>query len=87
MVTWDKKMLEFGSEHPLNIVRKNIIGIFEKIGTSNVNNYVVIVAKYIYSKGTQNGKRVQAQGGAKNPVVLMPHSITQFQLFQNYLHH
>ena len=30
------------------------------------------VAKYIYSKGTQNGKRVQAQGGAKNPVVLMP---------------
>ena len=24
--------LEFGAEHPLNIVRKNIIGIFEKIG-------------------------------------------------------
>ena len=24
--------IEFGSEHPLNIVRKNIIGIFEKIG-------------------------------------------------------
>ena len=26
------------------------------------------VARYIYSKGTANGKRVQAQGGAKNPV-------------------
>ena len=30
------------------------------------------VAKYIYSKGTANGKRVQAQGGAKNPVVVLP---------------
>lgn len=30
------------------------------------------VAKYVYSKGTENGKRVQAQGGAKNPLVVMP---------------
>ncbi len=30
------------------------------------------VARYIYSKGTQNGKRVQAQGGAKNPVIVLP---------------
>jgi len=30
------------------------------------------VAKYIYSKGAANGKRVQAQGGAKNPVVILP---------------
>ena len=30
------------------------------------------VARYIYAKGTANGKRVQAQGGAKNPVVIMP---------------
>ncbi|MFD2034970.1 CoA-acylating methylmalonate-semialdehyde dehydrogenase [Belliella marina] len=30
------------------------------------------VARYIYSKGAANGKRVQAQGGAKNPVVIMP---------------
>ncbi len=29
------------------------------------------VARYIYSKGTENGKRVQAQGGAKNPLVVM----------------
>ena len=30
------------------------------------------VARYIYSKGTANGKRVQAQGGAKNPVLILP---------------
>jgi malonate-semialdehyde dehydrogenase (acetylating)/methylmalonate-semialdehyde dehydrogenase len=30
------------------------------------------VAKYIYSRGAANGKRVQAQGGAKNPVVILP---------------
>jgi malonate-semialdehyde dehydrogenase (acetylating)/methylmalonate-semialdehyde dehydrogenase len=30
------------------------------------------VARYIYQRGTANGKRIQAQGGAKNPVVIMP---------------
>lgn len=30
------------------------------------------VARYIYSRGTANGKRVQAQGGAKNPLVILP---------------
>jgi len=30
------------------------------------------VAKYIYQRAAANGKRVQAQGGAKNPVVIMP---------------
>ena len=30
------------------------------------------VAKYIYSQGAVYGKRVQAQGGAKNPVVILP---------------
>jgi malonate-semialdehyde dehydrogenase (acetylating) / methylmalonate-semialdehyde dehydrogenase len=30
------------------------------------------VARYIYQRGSSNGKRVQAQGGAKNPVILMP---------------
>jgi len=30
------------------------------------------VAKYIYSRGAANGKRVQAQGGAKNPVIILP---------------
>ena len=30
------------------------------------------VAQYIYSRTTANGKRAQCQGGAKNPVVIMP---------------
>lgn len=30
------------------------------------------VAKYVYSRAAANGKRVQAQGGAKNPVIVMP---------------
>lgn len=30
------------------------------------------VAKHVYQTGTANGKRVQAQGGAKNAVVVMP---------------
>jgi malonate-semialdehyde dehydrogenase (acetylating)/methylmalonate-semialdehyde dehydrogenase len=30
------------------------------------------VAKYIYSRGSANGKRVQSQGGAKNPVIVLP---------------
>jgi malonate-semialdehyde dehydrogenase (acetylating)/methylmalonate-semialdehyde dehydrogenase len=30
------------------------------------------IARYIYQRGAANGKRVQAQGGAKNPVIVMP---------------
>jgi malonate-semialdehyde dehydrogenase (acetylating) / methylmalonate-semialdehyde dehydrogenase len=30
------------------------------------------VAKHIYSRASANGKRVQAQGGAKNPIVVLP---------------
>ncbi len=30
------------------------------------------VARYIYHRAAENGKRAQCQGGAKNPVVIMP---------------
>jgi malonate-semialdehyde dehydrogenase (acetylating)/methylmalonate-semialdehyde dehydrogenase len=30
------------------------------------------VARYIYSRAAANGKRVQCQGGAKNPIVVLP---------------
>ena len=30
------------------------------------------IAKYIYENGTKNGKRVQAAGGAKNHLIIMP---------------
>jgi len=29
-------------------------------------------ARYIYRRAAENGKRVQAQGGAKNPVIILP---------------
>ncbi|AFZ24035.1 methylmalonic acid semialdehyde dehydrogenase [Cylindrospermum stagnale PCC 7417] len=30
------------------------------------------VAKYIYSRGAANGKRLQCLGGAKNPIIILP---------------
>lgn len=30
------------------------------------------VARYLYGRGAANGKRVQAQGGAKNPLIVLP---------------
>jgi len=30
------------------------------------------VAKYIYSRAAANGKRAQCQGGAKNPIIILP---------------
>ena len=30
------------------------------------------IARYVYGKGAMNGKRVQAQGGAKNPIIVLP---------------
>ncbi len=30
------------------------------------------VAKYIYGRATANGKRAQCQGGAKNPIIVLP---------------
>jgi malonate-semialdehyde dehydrogenase (acetylating)/methylmalonate-semialdehyde dehydrogenase len=30
------------------------------------------VARHVYSRGSANGKRVQAQGGAKNPIIVLP---------------
>jgi malonate-semialdehyde dehydrogenase (acetylating) / methylmalonate-semialdehyde dehydrogenase len=30
------------------------------------------VAKHVYSRASMNGKRVQAQGGAKNPTIVLP---------------
>lgn len=30
------------------------------------------VARHVYSRGAASGKRVQAQGGAKNPIIILP---------------
>ena len=36
------------------------------------------IAKYVYERGTQNGKRVQALGGAKNHAVVLPDADLDF---------
>jgi len=53
--------------------KASVDGLLENPGVKSIS-FVgsTAVAKYIYAKGTANGKRVQAQGGAKNPVVILP---------------
>jgi len=54
-----------GKESVDAILRHPYIPAVSFVGSTNV-------AKYIYQTGVTNGKRIQAQGGAKNPVVVMP---------------
>lgn len=58
LVQGGREVVDALLEHPV------IKGI-SFVGSSNV-------ARYVYSKGAANGKRVQAQGGAKNPVIVLP---------------
>ncbi len=54
-----------GKETVDEILRNQYISAISFVGSTRV-------AKYIYQTGVANGKRIQAQGGAKNPVVVMP---------------
>jgi malonate-semialdehyde dehydrogenase (acetylating) / methylmalonate-semialdehyde dehydrogenase len=58
-------MVHGGRETVDAILENPLIPAISFVGSSPV-------AKYIYQTGVANGKRVQAQGGAKNPVVVMP---------------
>lgn len=58
MVNGAKEAVDGILEHPA-------IRAITFVGSTNV-------AKYIYSTAAAHGKRVQAQGGAKNPVVILP---------------
>ncbi len=58
LVNGNKAAVDALLDHPL-------IKAVSFVGSTNV-------AKYIYSRATANGKRAQCQGGAKNPVVIMP---------------
>ena len=58
-------MINGGKEAVDAILDHPVIRAITFVGSSNV-------AKYIYSRASANGKRVQAQGGAKNPVVVLP---------------
>lgn len=58
-------MVHGGKETVDAILENKYIPAISFVGSSPV-------AKYIYQTGVANGKRIQAQGGAKNPVVIMP---------------
>ena len=58
MVNGSKEAVDGILDHPA-------IRAITFVGSTNV-------AKYIYRRAAENGKRVQAQGGAKNPVIILP---------------
>ena len=58
VVHGDKEMVDAILDHPA-------IGAVSFVGSSDI-------AQYVYSRGTANGKRVQAMGGAKNHGIVMP---------------
>jgi malonate-semialdehyde dehydrogenase (acetylating)/methylmalonate-semialdehyde dehydrogenase len=58
LVNGAKEVVDSILDHPL-------IRAVSFVGSTNV-------AKYIYSRSTVNSKRAQCQGGAKNPIVIMP---------------
>jgi malonate-semialdehyde dehydrogenase (acetylating)/methylmalonate-semialdehyde dehydrogenase len=58
-------MVHGGRETVDSILENSLIPAISFVGSTEV-------AKHIYQTGVKYGKRVQAQGGAKNPVVVMP---------------
>ncbi|TAL66974.1 MAG: CoA-acylating methylmalonate-semialdehyde dehydrogenase [Bacteroidetes bacterium] len=58
-------MVHGGKETVDSILENPLIPAISFVGSSNV-------AKHVFQTGAAHGKRVQAQGGAKNPVVVMP---------------
>jgi malonate-semialdehyde dehydrogenase (acetylating)/methylmalonate-semialdehyde dehydrogenase len=58
LVNGSKTAVDGLLDHPL-------VKAISFVGSTNV-------AKYIYSRSTADGKRAQCQGGAKNPIVIMP---------------
>ncbi len=58
LVNGGKETVDALLDHPL-------VKAVSFVGSTNV-------AKYIYRRASENGKRAQCQGGAKNPVIIMP---------------
>ncbi|MEM8544447.1 MAG: CoA-acylating methylmalonate-semialdehyde dehydrogenase [Cyanobacteria bacterium P01_H01_bin.119] len=58
LVNGDKESVDAILDHP-------VIRAVSFVGSS-------AVARYVYSRAAANGKRVQCQGGAKNPIIVLP---------------
>jgi malonate-semialdehyde dehydrogenase (acetylating)/methylmalonate-semialdehyde dehydrogenase len=76
MLAW-KLFIEAGfPEGVLNIVHGDKLAVDTLLDHPDVKavSFVgsTLIAEYVYSRGTANGKRVQALGGAKNHMVIMP---------------
>ena len=60
----------------LNLVHGNKVAVDEILQNPLIRAISFVgstpVAKYIYAQGAKYGKRVQAQGGAKNPIIVLP---------------
>jgi malonate-semialdehyde dehydrogenase (acetylating)/methylmalonate-semialdehyde dehydrogenase len=69
--------LEAGApEGVLNVVNGDKVAVDALLDHSSVKAVSFVgssdIAQYIYSRGTANGKRVQAMGGAKNHGIILP---------------
>src|SRR5918911_1584886 len=58
LVNGSKETVDALLDHP-------VVRAISFVGSSPVD-------KYVYSRATSNGKRAQCQGGAKNPVIILP---------------
>jgi malonate-semialdehyde dehydrogenase (acetylating) / methylmalonate-semialdehyde dehydrogenase len=60
----------------LNLVNGSKVAVDAILDNATVRSVSFVgstpVARYIYSRAADNGKRVQCQGGAKNPVIILP---------------
>jgi len=70
-------MMEAGApEGVLNVVigDKEAVDILLEHPSVKAISFVgsTAIAKYVYAKGAENGKRVQAMGGAKNHMIILP---------------
>jgi malonate-semialdehyde dehydrogenase (acetylating)/methylmalonate-semialdehyde dehydrogenase len=76
MLAW-KLFIEAGfPEGVLNVVHGDKVAVDTLLDHPDVKAVSFVgstpIAEYVYSRGTANGKRVQALGGAKNHMVIMP---------------
>lgn len=70
-------MMEAGApEGVLNVVHGDKVAVDAILDNADVKAVSFVgssdIAQYVYSRGTANGKRVQAMGGAKNHGVILP---------------
>ena len=76
MLAWDLFMEAGFPEGVLNIVHGDKVAVDTLLDHPDIKAISFVgstpIAEYVYARGTAKGKRVQALGGAKNHMVVMP---------------